>query len=158
MAQQDPSASERIAAALELLKPVAKDVSQAAAELSKPIVAIESVLKGMNIAFEAWVTYRSVGDRRPYYTEWDLGYSRVEGRWGICLREVEGDDQDPEGGRVQSWHFNESPLYMRQRAVDKLPDLIEALAKTGATVAHKLNAAAGRANAIAQPLAPKAKK
>ena len=38
----------------------------------------------------------------------------------------------------QRWFLNESPLYLRHQAIDKLPDLLEALAKTGETVAGKL--------------------
>jgi hypothetical protein len=41
--------------------------------------------------------------------------------------------------------LNESPLYLRYPSIDKLPDLLEALAKTGEAVAGKLTRAAERA-------------
>lgn len=164
MASQDTSttppasASERTAAALALLKPVAQEVSDAATELSRPVASIETALKRMNIAFEAWVTYKSFGDDTDY-VHWDVGFSRVHGRWGLCLRTIDGDLNNPDRTEVEPFHFNEAPLYLRPGAVDKIPDLLEALAKTGATVSKKLSAAALRASQVAETVTPpKAKK
>ena len=81
---------------------------------------------------------------------WDIGYSRVDGQWGICLRVVSGSEFHDRDEDVEQWHFNESPLYLRHPAVDKLPELIEALAKTGANVAKKLTAATLCATQIAE--------
>jgi len=58
MAQQDPSVSERTSEALKQLQPVAAAVEAAAAELSKPVSAIETAIKRMNIGYEAWTTYK----------------------------------------------------------------------------------------------------
>jgi hypothetical protein len=157
MAQPDMSVSERTAQALKQLQPVAAAVENAAAELSKPISVVESALKRMNIAFEAWTTYKQ-GGYEEYFWKWDIGYSRIGGRWGIGLRTVSGDETDPERESVEKWHFNESPLYLRHASIDKLPELLEALAKTGETVARKLNSAATRAADIAEAVSPKAKK
>jgi negative regulator of sigma E activity len=103
---------------------------------------------------EAWVNYRSLGDSDPYYTHWDLGFSRVHGRWGICVRVVEGDEYNPERTSIEAFHFNESPLYLRQGAVEKRPEVIEALAKTGVSVAKKLRNAKQKATEIAQTATP----
>jgi hypothetical protein len=110
----------------------------------------------MNIAFEAWTTYKSGGDQHNFW-HWDIGYSRLNGRWGICLRVVSGSEYHPEDADIEEWHFNESPLYLRHRSVDKLPDLLEALAKTGTTVAGKLTRAAARATEVAESLTPPSK-
>jgi hypothetical protein len=156
MASGEQSASQRTSAALALLKPVAKNVSAAANTLSSPIVRVDAELKRMHIAFEAWVTYYE--SKYDYsYTNWDIGYSRIDGRWGIGLRLVRGDESDPERSSIESWHFNEAPLYLRHRAIEKLPELLEALAKTGEKVAQKLANAATQANEIAEVVAPAAK-
>ncbi len=153
MTPEDQSASQRTAAALARLKPVAKNVSTAADALAAPVSSIDGELKRMHIAFEAWVTYKTESYEH-LYTNWDLGYSRIAGRWGLALRVVRGDVSDPEDTRVENWHFNESPLYLRHRAVDKLPDLLEALAKTGEKVANKLTSAAAVATQVAETVAP----
>jgi hypothetical protein len=157
MAQQDPSVSERTAEALKQLQPVAAAVEVAAAELSKPVSAIETALKRMNIAYEAWSTYKQ-GGHEEYWWKWDIGYTRIGNRWGIAIKVSSGDETDPEHDRSERWLFNESPLYLRHPAIDKLPDMLEALAKTGETVAGKLNRATERALTIAEVIAPTAKK
>ena len=156
MPSEELSVSSRAAAALSLLKPIAKSVSDAAAALATPVMGVDAELKRMHIAFEAWVTYKT-SSYEHLYTNWDIGYSRIGGRWGIALRIVRGDHTDPEDTRVENWHFNESPLYLRHRAVDKLPELLEALAKTGENVAHKLASAATRATEIAETMSTRSK-
>jgi hypothetical protein len=157
MAQQDPSVSERTSEALKQLQPVAAAVEAAAAELSKPVSAIETALKRMNIGYEAWTTYKQ-GSYEENWWKWDIGYSRIGSRWGIAIKVSSGDETDPERDQSERWFFNESPLYLRHPSIDKLPDLLEALAKTGETVAGKLTRAAERAATIAEAVAPKAKK
>ena len=157
MAQQDPSVSERTSEALKQLQPIAAAVEAAAAELSKPVTAIESALKRMNIGYEAWTTYKQ-GSYEENWWKWDIGYSRIGSRWGIAIKVSSGDESDPEHDRSERWFFNESPLYLRHPSIDKLPDLLEALAKTGEAVAGKLTRAAERAVTIAEVVAPKGKK
>ena len=157
MAQTDPSVSVRTAQALKQLQPIAAAVESAAAELSKPVSEIEAALRRLNIAFEAWTTYKQGGHDEDWW-KWDIGYSRLGGRWGIAIKVSSGDATDPEHDQAERWFFNESPLYLRHPAVDKLPDLLEALAKTGETVAGKLTRAAERAATVADVVAPRAKK
>lgn len=156
MPSEDQSVSERTAAALIQLKPVAKEVSAAAEELGKPVTVVDRTLKGMNIAFAAWVTYKSGGDEYEFW-HWDVGYSRINARWGIGLRVVSGNPNHPEDADIEEWHFNESPLYLRHHAIEKLPELLEALAKTGMTVARKLTGAVASATAIAEAVSPQPK-
>src|SRR3954447_19342551 len=157
MPPQEQSASERTAAALASLKPVAKNVVAAAEALTGPVMAVDAELRRMHIAFEAWVNYNTYSEGPHDYTNWDIGYSRVDRRWGIALRIVNGDERFPDQQAIESWHFNESPIFLRHRAIDKLPDLIEALAKTGEKVAHRLTAAVTRASTIADTVSPPAK-
>jgi hypothetical protein len=156
MTPENEPLSKRTAAAVALLKPVAKEVTAAAESLAKPILALDAALQGMHLAHEAWVTYRSQSDEVEY-TNWDLGYTRIGNRWGIAIRTINGRESEPERSRTDKWHFNESPLYLRHAAIDKLPDLLEALAKTGTTVAGKLTRAAVRASEIAEAISPSAK-
>lgn len=157
MAQPDPSVPERTAQALKQLQPVAAAVEAAATDLAKPISTVETALRGMNIAFEAWTTYKEGSDEHDWW-RWDIGYSRIDRRWGIALRVTSGNEAYPERDESERWFFNESPLYLRHPSIDKLPDLLEALAKTGESVAGKLSRAAERAVAIAAIISPKGKR
>jgi hypothetical protein len=157
MTPEERSISERTAAALEQLKPVAKEVSDAAEALAKPIIAVDAALSRLQIAFEAWVTYRhDTDDDEERYDNWDIGYTRIGKRWGLALRTEKGEFNQPDRAVIERWFFNESPLYLRHRAIDKLPDLIEALAKAGSTVAKKLSSATIKAAEIAETVAPPA--
>ena len=80
MAQPDLSVSDRTAEALKQLQPIAAAVEAAAAELSKPVSAIEAALKRMNLGFEAWTTYKQ-GSYEENWWKWDIGYSRIGSRW-----------------------------------------------------------------------------
>lgn len=158
MSQQDTSAFDRITAALNQLRPAAQGVNDAAEQLAKSVSSIERTLKSMNVNFEAWTTYRD-GDDDHNFDHWDVGYSRVNGHWGICVRTVTGSTYHPHETTVTPWHFNESPLYLRPQAVAKLPDLVEALVKTAPNVEQKLRSAADQAAQIAQAInGAKAKK
>lgn len=149
MSQQDTSASERISAALEQLRPATQGVTNAADQLARSISTVERTLKTMNVAFEAWVTYREAGDD-DNVDHWDVGYSRVNGHWGICIQTVHGSARYPEDTDVKRWHFNEAPLYLRPQAVPKIPDVLEALVKTAPNVEKKILAASEQAARIAQ--------
>ena len=149
MSQQNPSAFDRTTVALNELRPATQGVNDAAEQLAKSISSIERTLKSMNVNFEAWTTYRD-GDDDHNFDHWDVGYSRVNGRWGICVRTVTGSTYNPDEMTVTPWHFNESPLYLRPQAVTKLPELLEALVKTAPNVEQKLRAAADQAAQIAQ--------
>src|SRR5882672_5056482 len=107
MSPQDTSALERVSAALSQLRPAAQGVTDAAEQLAKSISAIERTLKSMNIGFEAWTTYRD-GDDDHNVDHLDIGYSRINGHWGICVRTVTGSAYHPEDVTT-AWHFNESP-------------------------------------------------
>lgn len=156
MSSPEPPLAVRTAAALAQLTPVAKDVTAAAEELAKPLNVVDNALKQLHVAFAAWVTYKSAGEDEDFW-RWDVGYSRIKGRWGIAVRTVRGNVHHPEDAEIEEWHFNESPLYLRHPAIAKLPELLEALAKTGATVARKLTNAAANATEIAETVVPPTK-
>ena len=156
MSQQDTSASDRISDTLSQLRPAAQGVFNAADQLAKSISTIERTLKSMNVNFEAWATYRDADDDHTI-DHWDVGYSRVNGHWGICIKTVYGSAYHPEEVDVTRWHFNEAPLYLRPQAVAKIPDVIEALVKTAPSVEKKILSAAEQAESIAQAVT-KAKK
>src|SRR5688572_13539964 len=98
MTSEQKSLSERTAAALAQLKPVAKEVNTAAETLGRPIVSVDAALQHMHLAHEAWVTYKSQSDEVEY-TNWDLGYTRIGSRWGLAIRTMRGLENDDRPAR-----------------------------------------------------------
>jgi hypothetical protein len=78
----------------------------------------------------------------------DIGYAKVDGKWGISLRKVEGDYSDPEGEHVEEWLFNDAPRSLRLEAVERIPDLLEKLSKEAVKATTEINAKLADVQAI----------
>ena len=133
-----PGPTERTTVAFETLTSSAKKLNDVSGELAKPIVSLEKSLHRLNIGVACWTRIVGDGDGHTYWSQ-DLGYSRVNGEWRLAVRKVNGDEVNPEYTSEEVWPFNEAPLYLRTRAVDKLPDLLEALIKATNAAAQRLN-------------------
>ncbi len=123
------------------LKTVATDLNAVSDELGKSISEIDSVLKNLNLGITVWVTIRihhGDPDRNDlsYWSE-DIGYTKYKGRWGVCLRQVEGDESLDEE-EVEQWHFNDAPRALRLSAVDRLVELLQKLGEEGRTTTEKI--------------------
>src|SRR5207244_1060179 len=67
-----------------------------------------------------------------------VGYAQVKGEWRIAIQTSDGSDYSPERSDDEIWSFNDAPRHLRVKAIDKLPDLIEALVKTADATAERL--------------------
>jgi hypothetical protein len=151
----DPSSlAERVATSIQELSIVAKDLNSASDELGKAISAIDAVLQSLGLGIETWtrIVHSDSGDGQ-YYSYRDLGYAKVGNKWGVTLRSVRGDVQDPDGESSDYWLFNEAPRWMRLEGVDKLPALIDSLVKSAAEATTKIQSKAVEANQIARAIA-----
>lgn len=121
------SPSERIAVAFKTLIGSAKNINDASGELAKPIGSLERALKRLNLGVACWTRISGGSDG---YNRWsqEVGYSRVRGNWRLAIRTLAGNEDDPEPA-IEEWSFGDAPRYLRIKAVDKLPELIEALVK-----------------------------
>ena len=137
VAIDSPSPSERIAVAFTTLIASAKNINDASGELAKPIASLEKSLKRLNVGVACWTTISGGDDGYNYWSQ-DVGYSRVRGSWRLAIRTVEGRADDPERESEEVWPFGEAPRYLRIRAVDKLPELVEALVKATDATTGKL--------------------
>jgi hypothetical protein len=74
------------------------------------------------------------------YESEEIGYAKVNGQWGIAIRRTFGreDSSDPDEVR-NIWVFNDAPRESRLRAVEKLPQVIDELAKAAAKTTEILN-------------------
>ena len=153
------SLSERVSSSFNILSIAAANLNAASDELAKSITSLESAFKQLNLGISSWVTATSSSDETGlFYSLRQIGYDRIDGKWGIALRTVSGrEDEEPGQERTESWLFNDGPRSLRLEVIDKLPDLIETLAKEAAEAAEKIKKKASQTQAIATAIIPLAK-
>jgi hypothetical protein len=160
-AENTPRPSERIATAFASLKETAKNLNEATGEFSQPIAQIERALKNLNLGVACWVSAGKGGNANYDFWEREIGYARIRREWGLAIRTTDGHESAPDEADVEEWHFNEAPLYLRLKVVDKLPDLIEALVASADATAKRLREKAAPtkelADAVSAVVAPKKK-
>src|SRR5271166_4568592 len=104
------SLTERVQSSYRELSAVAAALNTVSDELGKSITQLDSALKKLNLGVTVWVQLRGFdGDPNWDTSFWseDLGYAKIGGKWGISLRTVSGDIQDPDRAAVDEWLFNE---------------------------------------------------
>ena len=132
---------EKIQSSFQALSAVASSLNTASDELTKTVNILDEALKKLNIGLTVWVTYASrdeveLGD----FDNDQIGYCKLNGKWGIALRREWGDTQRCEYGGEGPWLFNDAPRDMRLKSVDKIPELIAALSAEATETTKKVRA------------------
>ncbi len=130
---------EKVQTHFEALSSVASSLNSASDEFTKVVTILDEALKQLNVGLTAWVTFRSRGIEPWEYDDDQIGYSKVNGRWGIALRRIWGDQREDEQRNEGPWLFNEAPREMRLHGVDKIPEVIEALGKEAFDLTRKIH-------------------
>jgi hypothetical protein len=130
MSDKDISPSARISAAFEKLRTSASQIKTVSDELSRHVAAIERALARLNLHVACWalISERKFSDD-SYKREY-IGYREHDGRWCIVVNMTEGFESSPDEEDQTTWAFDDAPQYLRGKAIDKLPELIEALVTT----------------------------
>jgi len=153
MASSD-SKVEKIQSNFQKLSAVASSLNSASDELTKTVTILDEALRKLNIGLTVWVTYASHDVEPGDFDNDQIGYCKLNGKWGIALRRDWGDTQSLEFGGEGPWLFNEAPRDMRLKSVDKIPELIVALSteatETTKKVREKTQEVSELANAITQ--------
>lgn len=162
VSKPEVSASDRVAAALRLLVPAAEKLTSASNSLSKPVLQLEASLKRLNLGVPCWTTIKKAEeDEHGNYSEWAVGYARYQGLWGIVVKQTVGNNRSGQTAE-DLWHFEDAPRFIKTRAVDALPALVEGLAtvtdKTADKLLRKVPTAESIATAAAALLDQKKKK
>ena len=148
--QQDERLVERVSAAFEKLAVSATELNVASDAFTRPISNIDAALQKLNLGVPAWVKF--AGDNDDVYQRFwtrSLGYAKVSGRWGIAIRTLSGDYDAP---IEEAWLFNDAPRSYRLDALEKLPDLLEELAKTSDDTARVLKSRIATTKQVAMTL------
>lgn len=133
---------ERVASSYSKLSAIAAELNDASDELGKTISQIDTALKKLNVGVVVWITIQA----RPadpnngdFWHETDqLGYAKVNGKWGVAIRTVGEDVQDPDQCSDEEWLFNDAPRALRLQAIDKIPDLLDGLAQVAAKTKEEI--------------------
>ena len=132
--------SKKIQTHFQTLSTVASSLNAASDELTKVVGKLDEALKRLNVGLTSWVTFvdRRVHDPVEYDCD-QIGYCKVNGKWGISLRTVWGEiNSDSDHNEDGPWLFNDAPREMRLRSVDKISELIESLSKKAAETTKKI--------------------
>jgi hypothetical protein len=122
------------------LSEASPSLNAASDELTKSIALLDDSLKKLNIGLSAWVSFRflDVDERGDRYDVDQIGYCKVNGTWGIALRHIWGEESSDWHNEEGPWLFHDASREMRLYSVDKIPDVIEALAKEAVTTTKKI--------------------
>jgi hypothetical protein len=139
MSTKTPSLPEMAEFSFTQLAAVASDLNDVSDELGKSITEIDSSLKKLNLGVSVWI--RVGGWDNPQEMEYfreQLGYAKVNGKWGIALRTIAGDDNHPDQEHIEAWLFNDGPRTLRLTAIEKLPEMLLMLSKEALETAGKI--------------------
>ena len=131
---------------LDNLSKTAQTVNSASRRLNDAVEQLNAALKKLNLGVSTWVT-TSTGEHGSVTDTEQIGYARVNGKWGVCLRRViEGFTPDDE---IDEWHFDDAPRDMRIRSMGSLHKLILQLNEEAETTAQAINNGAADAENLA---------
>jgi hypothetical protein len=110
------------------LSTAAASLNTASDELTNVVGVLDEALRKLNIGLTVWVTFSKWVDELRCGED-QIGYCKVNGKWGIALCRIWGDDAMAEDAVEGLWLFNDAPRELRLAGVDKIPEVVEALGK-----------------------------
>lgn len=147
------------------LSEVASDLNSVSDELGKYASEIDAALKKLNLGIAVWVSFCDWDENGyDYYME-QIGYGKIDGKWGIAIRTVTGNHQWPDDDKTESWLFNDAPRRMRLASIEKLPEVLSELSRQSAETIKEIRGrlaevkeVAGAVKAAADATAPEKKR
>jgi hypothetical protein len=134
------------------LTSIANNLNKATDELTRVVGVLDDALQRLNVGIPVWVTvvkWSSESESSAYESE-NVGYAKINGFWCIGINRAVGDEDSPEPDDVRDiWPFNDAPRELRLRAVEKLPELLDQLAKSAEQTAEVVNKKVAETKAFA---------
>ena len=137
------SGDPKIAKALthfETLSSLASSLNTASDELTKVVINLDEALKKLNIGLTVWVPFRfrEDPDSPECYDRDQIGYTKVQGTWGLALSRIWGDHVRDEHYEDGPWLFKDAPRELRIECLDEIAGVIEELAKSATATTKKV--------------------
>jgi hypothetical protein len=139
---------ERIQKSVQQLPAAAVSLNSATDQLGKSISELDAVLKKFSLGVPTWVPFTETNPHWfPDIYQEEVGYAKVGGKWGVAIRTVEAHDPR-ESPDIEQWLFADAPRLFRVQAVEKIPDLIEALLTNAANMTETIINKAAEVDAL----------
>ena len=148
---ESSSSPERIAAAYKRLAQSAESLSSKTDEFSRQIAVLDSALKKLDLGIIAWERIRGGEDKSGNYWSEDVGYAKINGKWGIAIRERSGNT-NVGTEEIDEWLFNDAPRSLRISAIDQMPGLLNKLVASTGKTARKVDEKIAQAKSLASAL------
>jgi hypothetical protein len=140
---------DRVKKSIERFPAAASSLNSATAQLGQSIGQLDAVLKKFSLGIPTWVSFNGSDDTIPSYYHEDLGYAKIGGRWGIAVRTVSGDVRAEEDDSVEQWLLPDAPRFLAVQAIEKVPELLEAILKGAAEMTNRMTEKAAEVDALA---------
>lgn len=162
MPEEVPTPSERMSAAFSRLRVSASQIKAVSNELDQHVTALERALAKLDLRVACWTRLSEwMGPDNDTFKRTYVGYSEYGRDWRIVVQTSEGRDSLPDQEDEKTWPFEQAPQYLRVKAIDRLPELVEELVtsvdKTAERMRKKVGPAAELAKSV-QTLTVKVKK
>ena len=138
--RNDSLLSKRVTEALPSLAATAANLNNASKELTEVIGRLDGALQRLNLGVPAWVKVHghSLPDNSASWSE-ELGYSKIERKWGLTLRKTRNDHFQGEFEVLDEWSFNEAPRDLRIGAIGKIPRLLKELDRVAQMMVEEIS-------------------
>jgi len=148
-----PKIASEIQANLKQLETSAHALNKLSDDLTKKVAEIEDTINGLNLGVTANVQIESWSDEEgTSSSRWRLAYGKQSGKWGFVIEYLFEDHLSYANDEYSSWPFKDSPREQRIKAVEKIPQLLEALVKTSSEVAEQISSKISYTESLAATL------
>jgi len=149
---------ENVQIQFKTLATVASSLNTASNEFAKSVVVLDELLKPFNIGLSVWVPFAfAEGIEHPDYDQDEIGYSKVNGTWGLAIRNIrgrEGREEEAFEHVTGPWLFNEAAREMRIHSVEKIPDVIKALIEKASETTKRIQQKTKEVLALTEAIRP----
>jgi hypothetical protein len=153
MTPPEGSNSPAISPSLEQLSKTAISLNKASDQLNQAIHQLNEAIRKLNLGISSWVSFYAY-DEGPFSDVHQIGYGKVNGKWGIAIKTTFEDLTQPEGNQIDEseWQFSEAPREMRIQAIPFLHRVIDKLNEDAEKTTQVINEKATDAQELAQAI------
>jgi hypothetical protein len=136
------------------LSEASRELNAASDTFGAAITSLDEAINELNPGVTAWVNVSDSADEdAPWVSSVErLGYDKMKGRWGLTLWAGTVDSEEDSETPTGSWLFNDAPRSLRLRAIEHIPELVEALANEASHTAKRVSEQAHYALKLAESI------
>src|SRR5437763_1700974 len=125
MPEKHLSLLEKVHSSYKQLAATAVSLNNTFEEFGKTVEEIDYALKTSNLGTylggPVWIQIDGQDDGQTSYWRRELGYDRIDNRWGITVRTRSGSYLNSSHNKSDVWFFTDAPHRLQVEAAEKLP-------------------------------------